>query len=106
MVEEREHGTCTDLLQMGLHNLGPVVHSQNNIGDTSLGKGLDLVLNHRLVGKLDEWFGKSQGLCCRRRWSVPLYSLFKSPLGGREAGDIPVGIVQEVAGGCRSHPRE
>lgn len=63
---------------MCLHNLGAVVDSQHHIGDTSLGKGLNLVLDHGLVGKLDEGFGESQGLCHGRRWSVPLYFSFVS----------------------------
>lgn len=49
----------TDLFQVSLHNLGAVVDSQHHIGDTSLGKGLNLVLDHGLVGKLDKGFGKS-----------------------------------------------
>lgn len=52
----------TDLLQVSLHNLRTVVDSQNDIGNTSLGKGLNLVLDHGLVGKLDEGFGQGQGL--------------------------------------------
>lgn len=64
----------TDLFQVSLHNLGPVVDSQHHISDTSLGKSLNLVLDHRLVGKLDQGLGKSQGLC-HRHWSAPLYFL-------------------------------
>lgn len=56
----------TDLFQVRLHDLGSVVDSQHDVSDTSLGKGLDLVLDHRLVGKLDKGFGKSQGLWRRR----------------------------------------
>lgn len=52
---------------MVLHNLGSVVDSQDHISDTSLGKSLNLVLDHGLVGKLDEGFGESQSLFHRGR---------------------------------------
>lgn len=60
---QEDVGIGTNLLQVGLHNLGAIVDSQNNVSDTSLGKGLDLVLDHGLVCELDQRLGESQGLC-------------------------------------------
>lgn len=48
---------CTNLFQVTLHNLGAVVDSKHHISNTSLGKSLNLVFNHGLVGKLDQGFG-------------------------------------------------
>lgn len=47
---------------MCLHDLRTVVDGENDVGDTSLSKGLDLVLDHGLVAKLHEGLGESQGL--------------------------------------------
>lgn len=80
--ESREDSVYTDLFQVSLHNLGPVVDSQHHISDTSLGKSLNLVLDHRLIGKLDKGFGKSQGLRHAHRWLAPLYSFVHRPTRG------------------------
>lgn len=47
----------TDFLQGLGHDLRAVVDSKDNIRYTSSGKSLDLVLDHGLVGKLNEWLG-------------------------------------------------
>lgn len=49
------------LLESSSHNLGTVVDGEDNVGDTSGSKGSNLVLNHGLVGKLDQRFGESKG---------------------------------------------
>jgi hypothetical protein len=43
------------------HDLGAVVDSEDNVGDTSSGESLDLVDNHGTVAKLDEGFGEGEG---------------------------------------------
>lgn len=43
------------------HDLRAVVDGEDNVGDTGGGKSSDLVLNHGLVGKLDQRFGESEG---------------------------------------------
>jgi hypothetical protein len=53
---------CRYLFQSGRHNLGAVVDGEDNVGDTSSGEGGNLVLNHGLVAKLDQRFGKSERL--------------------------------------------
>lgn len=55
------HGK-THLCQVLLHDLGAVVDSEDNIGDASSSKGLDLVLNHGLVRELDQGLGEGEGL--------------------------------------------
>lgn len=57
-----EGWSTTDLFQSILHDLWAVVDSKDNVGDTSISKGLDLVLNHWLVCKLDQGLRHSQGL--------------------------------------------
>lgn len=52
----------TDLLQVCLHDLWAVVDGENNVCNTSIGKGGDLVLDHGLVGEFDEGLGEGQGL--------------------------------------------
>jgi hypothetical protein len=52
----------THLLQGLGHDLWAVVDSEDNIGDTSSSKGFDLVLDHGLVGKLNERLGQCEGL--------------------------------------------
>jgi hypothetical protein len=49
------------LLESSSHNLGTVVDGEDNVGDTSSSKSSNLVLNHGLVGKLDQRFGESKG---------------------------------------------
>lgn len=56
----------TNLLQVSFHNLWAVVDSKHNVGDTSVGKGLNLVLDHGLVGEFDEGLGEGQGLESRK----------------------------------------
>lgn len=60
----------TDGLEGLSHDLRTVIHSEDNIGNTSSGKSLDLVLNHRFVGEFNKWLGVGKGL----RWAlvVPL----------------------------------
>ena len=50
------------LLEGGDHNIGTVVHSQDNICDTSCGQALNLVQDHRPVTELDEGLGQGKGL--------------------------------------------
>jgi hypothetical protein len=52
----------TDLFQGLSHDLWAVVDSEDNIGDTSSGESLDLMLNHGLVGELNERLGVCEGL--------------------------------------------
>ena len=47
------------------HDLRAVVDSEDNIGDTSSSKSFNLVLDHGLVGELDEWLGVGEGLQSR-----------------------------------------
>lgn len=115
--KSRAVGRCkgfTNLLQMCLHDLRAVVDSKNDVSDTSLSKGLDLMLDHGLVAKLDERLGKGQGL---KRFSfVSLVSAFsigycsKCPCleCARQADSCQWMwiILQEVGDGCRSHRRE
>jgi hypothetical protein len=54
------------LLQRRSHNLGAVVDSQHNVGDTCSSESLDLVQDHRLVCEFDEGLGKREGLVCVR----------------------------------------
>lgn len=70
----------TNLLQVCLHDLGAVVDSQNNVRDTSIGEGLNLVLDHGFVGELDEGLGEGQGLCGAQvsAWYSQLNSLLPS----------------------------
>ena len=44
------------------HDLRAVVDSKDNICDASIGKGLDLMLDHGLVRELDERLGVCEGL--------------------------------------------
>lgn len=52
----------TYLLQVSLHDLRAVVDSQDNVSDAGLSQGLNLVLDHGLVGKLHQGLGESKGL--------------------------------------------
>lgn len=52
----------TNLFQVCLHNLRAVVDGEHNISNTSISKGLNLVLDHGLVRKLDEGLRQGQGL--------------------------------------------
>lgn len=90
---------------MSLHNLGTVVDGQHHISDTSLGKSLNLVLDHGFVGELDEGLGKSEGLC-HGASLVSFHCLYSSGRAKVVVMVVVVVIVQEVADGCRSHPRE
>lgn len=58
------------LLEGSGHDLGAVVDGKNNVGDTSSGESGDLVLNHGLVGKLDQRFGEGEGLVAESVWAV------------------------------------
>ena len=42
------------------HDLGAVVDGEDNVCDTGSSESSDLVLNHGLVGKLDQRFGESE----------------------------------------------
>ena len=58
MVEERRgQGVEAHLFQRRDHDVGPVVDSEHNVGHTSGCEALDLVQDHRAVGKLDEGLG-------------------------------------------------
>jgi hypothetical protein len=49
-------------LQRLSHDLRPVVDGEHDIGNAGVGQGLDLMLDHGLVRKLDERLGVSEGL--------------------------------------------
>lgn len=51
-----------NLLQCGSHDLWSVVDGKDNVCNTSGGKGLNLVENHRLVAELDERLGEGESL--------------------------------------------
>ncbi len=44
------------------HDLWPVIDGQHDIRNAGAGKGLNLVLNHGLVGELDERLRVGKGL--------------------------------------------
>ena len=48
--------------QVLLHNLWAVVDSEDDVGDTGGGEGLNLVEDHALVAELDEGLGEGEGL--------------------------------------------
>ena len=52
----------TNLLQNTFHDLWPVVHGEDDIGDTNSCQSLNLVHDHGLVGELHKGLGHSQGL--------------------------------------------
>ena len=52
----------TDGLERLGHDLRAVVDREDNICDASIGKGLDLVLDHGLVGELNKRLGVCEGL--------------------------------------------
>lgn len=52
----------TDCLQGLGHDLRAVVDSEHDIGNTSSGKSLDLVLDHGLVGELNKRLGVCESL--------------------------------------------
>lgn len=62
-VEERgKEGISKYLFEVCFHDLRTVVDGKNDVSDTSLCKGLDLMLDHGLVAKLHQGLRKSQGL--------------------------------------------
>jgi len=87
-------GSAGYLCESSGHDLRAVVDGEDNVGDTGGSESSDLVLNHGLVGKLDQRFGESESertqtgtetadenescmplsVCCSKHW------------GGREAG--------------------
>lgn len=52
------------------HNFRSVIHCKNDICDTSCGKGLDLVVDHRAISELDERFRKSESLQLTKNVSI------------------------------------
>lgn len=52
----------THLGQVLLHYLWPIIHGQDDIGDTSSSQSLDLVQDHALVTKLHQGLGQGQSL--------------------------------------------
>lgn len=54
-------GLAVYLCESSSHDLRAVVDGEDNVGDTGSSKSSDLVLNHGLVGKLDQRFGESEG---------------------------------------------
>lgn len=52
----------TDCFKSLCHNLRAVVNCQYNICDTGGSESLDLMLDHRLVGELNEGLGVGEGL--------------------------------------------
>ena len=59
--ESQLNGYNNGLERLG-HDLRAVVDREDNICDASIGKGLDLVLDHGLVRELDERLGVGEGL--------------------------------------------
>jgi hypothetical protein len=62
MCSAMQVSSYTNGLECLGHNLGAVVDSEDNIGDASRSKGLDLMLDHGLVRKLDKRLGVCEGL--------------------------------------------
>jgi hypothetical protein len=54
-------GQASYLCEGSGHDLRAVVDGEDNVCDTGGSKSSDLVLNHGLVGKLDQRFGESEG---------------------------------------------
>lgn len=52
----------TYLLEGRNHDIWTVVDREDDISDTSSSQALDLVEDHRTVGKLDQWLGESESL--------------------------------------------
>lgn len=67
-------GDWTNLGQVLLHNLGAVVDSQYNVGNTSSCKGLDLVQDHPLIAELDQRLGEGQSLMSDTKVSYSRFS--------------------------------
>lgn len=85
----------TDCLERLGHDLRAVVDRQDNICDASIGKGLDLVLDHGLVRELDERLGIGEGLRM-----VSVLQLLLAPRGFSE------GDIREASDGYRTLRRE
>lgn len=61
MPQSRERDITHGLERLG-HDLRTVVDRKDDVGDARLGKSLNLVLDHGLVGELDERLGVGEGL--------------------------------------------
>lgn len=92
---------CTDFLQSLGHDLRAVVDSEDNIGDTSSGKSLDLVLDHGLVGELNERLGVCEGLW----WGESCSFEARGALLGESIAGVRRG-VREASDGYRTLRRE
>lgn len=104
-------GQGTDLLETGLHDLGPVVDGQDDIGDASIGESGDLVLNDGLVGELDQRLGQSEGLSSGARVSSRYIQRGRGAAlhcseEGQQQQQRQRTDVREGGGGCQSHRRE
>jgi hypothetical protein len=55
----------TDFCEMLLHHFWAVIDGQDDICDSSSCQRFNLVQNHGLVSKLDQWLGQSEGLPLR-----------------------------------------
>lgn len=87
---------------MLLHNLRAVVDSKDDIGDARGGEGLDLVLDHGLVGELDERLGEGEGLALRSAWVL----LFAQCLAAGGTGDgLLLKAARQAGKGQRGHTR-
>lgn len=71
------------LLERRSHDLRPVVHSKDNVCDTSGSQTLNLVLDHWLVAKFDERLRKSESLRAGVRFCSGLFCTEPLGLPGR-----------------------
>jgi hypothetical protein len=55
-------GRSADLFEVLGHDLRAVIDGEHDVGDAGFGEGGDLVLDHGLVGELDERLGQGEGL--------------------------------------------
>lgn len=47
----------TDLLEGGGHDFGAIVDGEDNVSNTGGSQAFDLMKDHRLVAKLNQWLG-------------------------------------------------
>lgn len=66
------------LLEGRNHDIWAVVDREDDISDTSSSQALDLVEDHRTVGKLDQWLGESESLS----FQVSFWSCSSRAIGG------------------------
>jgi hypothetical protein len=91
----------TDGLECLGHDLGAVVDSEDNIRDTSSSERLNLVLDHRLVRKLD----KRLGVCERLQLALAA-SVIACAVASRGPDEPPRETIQEASDGFQTLRRE